>query len=154
VGQFSLTQEQVAQRVGKDRATVANSLRLLSLPDEVQQMIEEDRLSAGHARALLMVADKKQQLALARQIIARGYSVREAESLARSEKAKAAPGAAKRRTAKSLDQYLANIQSELQRALGTKVRIRPQGRNKGKIEIEYFSADDMERIMAKLGIKL
>lgn len=150
---FGLTQEQVAQKVGRDRSTVANSLRLLSLPGEIQQMIESGRLSAGHARALLSVSDRRRQLSLAQLIAAKGLSVREAEALARGE-GPAKGGRREARPARSLDQHLANIQNEIQRALGTRVRLVPQGKAKGKIEVEYYSAGDLERILGKLNIKL
>ncbi len=150
---FGLTQEQVAQKVGRDRSTVANSLRLLALPGEIQQMIESGRLTAGHARALLAVNDRRRQLSLAQLIAAKGLSVREAEALARGE-APAKGGRREARPGRSLDQHLANIQNEIQRALGTRVRLVPQGKAKGKIEVEYYSAGDLERILGKLNIKL
>ncbi len=151
--EFNLTQEALAKKVGRERSTVANSLRLLALPEEIQKMLEDDDLTAGHARALLMVSDKRKQLSLAQAIISKGLSVREAESLAKGGPAKiSSPTAAK--TPKQLDQHLTNIQNEIQRALGTKVRIVPQGKNKGKIEVEYYSANDFERILQKLNIKL
>lgn len=150
--EFSLSQEQLAQKVGKDRSTVANSLRLLTLPQEVQALIEDGKLSAGHARAVLMAEGAGKQMALAKQIVQKGLSVREAEELARSAKNKTMSGP-RERPPKNLDQNLLNIQSELQRALGTRVRIMPQGKSRGRIEIEYYSASDIERIMQKLNIK-
>lgn len=151
--EFNLTQEALAKKVGKERSTVANSLRLLSLPEEIQKMLEDDNLTAGHARALLTVSDKRKQLSLANAILSKGLSVREAEALAKGELAKtSAPASAK--TTKQLDQHLTNIQNEIQRTFGTKVRIVPQGKNKGKIEVEYYSANDFERILQKLNIKL
>jgi ParB family chromosome partitioning protein len=150
--EFALTQEALSKKVGKERSTVANSLRLLSLPAEVQNLIEDDKLTAGHARAILAAPNQARQVALARQIVAKGLSVREAESKARGESAKPA-GAAAPKT-KNLDQHLSNIQNEMQRALGTKVRLVPKGKAKGKIEIEYYSAEDFERIMERLKIKM
>jgi len=132
---------------------VANSLRLLSLPPEVQALIEDGKLSAGHARAVLMAEGESRQISLARQIVQRGLSVRQAEELARGAKNKTAAGG-RERPGRNLDQNLINIQSELQRALGTKVRITPQGKARGRIEIEYYSASDIERIMQKLNIKI
>jgi len=150
--EFALTQEALSKKVGKERSTVANSLRLLSLPAEVQNLIEDDKLTAGHARAILAAPNQARQVALARQIVAKGLSVREAESKARGESANPA-GAAAPKT-KNLDQHLSNIQNEMQRALGTKVRLVPKGKAKGKIEIEYYSAEDFERIMERLKIKM
>ena len=88
--EFSLTQEALAKKVGKERSTVANSLRLLALPEEIQKMLEDDKLTAGHARALLTVSDKRKQLSLAQTIISKGLSVREAEALAKGGPIKAA----------------------------------------------------------------
>jgi len=150
--EFSLTQESLAKKVGKERSTVANSLRLLTLPSEIQKMLEDDKLTAGHARAILMADTVARQISLAREIVAKGLSVREAEAKARGEAGKqTASGPAKSR---SLDQHLSNIQNEMQRALGTKVRLVPKGKAKGKIEIEYYSAEDFERIMERLKIKI
>lgn len=151
--EFSLTQEEMARKVGKERPTVANALRLLTLPPEVQAMVEDGSLSAGHARAVLMAEDRKRQVWLAGVVVKRGMTVRQAEELARGGKNKGHAGAASK-PAKGLDQHLSNIQSEMQRALGTKVRIVPQGKARGKIEIEYYSAEDFERIMERLRIKV
>jgi ParB family transcriptional regulator, chromosome partitioning protein len=151
--EFSLTQEALAKKVGKERPTVANSLRLLTLPLAVQKMLEDEQLTAGHARALLMAGDPHRQQVLAREIFERGLSVREAEALARGDAVKTGARAAAK-TPRPLDQHLANIQNEMQRALGTKVRLLPQGKSKGRIEIEYYSVDDFERIMQRLGIKI
>jgi len=109
-------------------------------------------LTAGHARALLTVSDRRKQLSLAQTIISKGLSVREAEVLAKGEPVKSSLTSPK--TPRQLDQHLTNIQNEIQRALGTRVRIVSQGKNKGKIEVEYYSADDFERILQKLSIKL
>jgi ParB family chromosome partitioning protein len=150
--EFALTQEALSKKVGKERSTVANSLRLLSLPAEVQNLLEDDKLTAGHARAIMMAANPARQISLAKEIVAKGLSVREAESKARGESVKQA-GSAVPKT-KNLDQHLSNIQNEMQRALGTKVRLVPKGKAKGKIEIEYYSAEDFERIMERLKIKI
>ena len=152
--EFTLTQEALARKVGKERSTVANSLRLLMLPIPVQKFLEDDKLSAGHARAILMIADPARQITAAREIVDKGYSVREAEALARGEGGRTAGARNNVKKTKSLDQYLVSIQGELQRALGTKVRLVSQGKDKGKIEIEYYSNHDFERILKKLDVKL
>lgn len=149
--EFSLTQEEMARKVGKERSTVANALRLLTLPPDIQAMVEDGSLSAGHARAILTVEDKRRQLSLAALIARKGLSVREAEALARTRKTTGQSGAAAR-ASKGLDQHLANIQAEMQRALGTRVRINPLGKGRGRVEIEYYSAADLERVMQKMGI--
>ncbi|MBI5804618.1 ParB/RepB/Spo0J family partition protein [candidate division TA06 bacterium] len=151
--EFTLTQEALAKKVGKERSTVANSLRLLTLPAEVQKLLEEEKLSAGHARAILTAVGAARQSALAREIIAKGLSVRETEAKARGEAGKQTPGPVPAKN-KNLDQHLSNIQNEMQRALGTKVRLVPKGKAQGKIEIEYYSAEDFERIMERLKIKV
>jgi ParB family chromosome partitioning protein len=152
--EFLLTQEGLAKKVGKERSTVANSLRLLMLPIPVQKFLEDDKLTAGHARAILMIADPARQISAAREIVDKGYSVREAEALARGETGRSAGARNNVKKVKSLDQYLVSIQGELQRALGTKVRLVSQGKDKGKIEIEYYSNHDFERILKKLDVKL
>ena len=133
---------------------MANSLRLLMLPVPVQKYLEDDKLTAGHARAILMITDPARQMAVAREIVERGYSVREAEAMARGESARGSSPRSPAKKARTLDQYLSNIQNELQRALGTKVRLVSQGKEKGKIEIDYYSNHDFERILKKLDIKL
>ena len=139
-----LTQEQVAARVGKNRATVANTIRLLGLPDEVKAQIDGGALSMGHARALLATRSAERQIALARQIVARGISVREVERLAgRNGASKAGPKPAKP------DVHARALEDELCRLLGTRVRLnqRPKG---GSIEIVYHSADELERLVEVL----
>ncbi|MBP2668810.1 MAG: Chromosome [Deltaproteobacteria bacterium] len=136
---FSLTQEQVAARMGKDRATVANTLRLLKLPAPVRQALADGSLSAGHARALLG-AQPEHVVPVFEAVMRRGLSVRETERLC------AAPG--KRRPAgkpSAADVHLKNLEEELSRSIGTRVRVRGTAR-KGKIEISYFSADELDRL--------
>jgi ParB family chromosome partitioning protein len=120
----------------------------------VQKFLEDDKISAGHARAILMITDPARQMAVAREIVDKGYSVREAEAMARGENGRGSAPRTTGKKSKSLDQYLSNIQNELQRALGTKVRLVIQGKEKGKIEIDYYSNHDFERILKKLDVKL
>jgi ParB family chromosome partitioning protein len=142
---FGYTQEDIASAVGKDRATVANLLRLLDLPDEVQQRLQSGALSLGHAKVLLGVADRARQLELAEQVRREGLSVRALEALAAS----AAP--ARKRRARRVDPQLKSTEDELRRVLGTKVSVaaRKQG---GRITIDYFSGEDLARILQLLGI--
>jgi len=151
--EFNLTQEEMARKVGKERPTVSNALRLLSLPPEVQAMVEDGSLSAGHARAVLMAEDRKRQVWLAGVLVRKGLTVRQAEEMARGGRPKLQTGPAAR-SSKGLDQHLTNIQSEMQRALGTRVRIVPQGKGRGRVEIEYYTPDDLERVMQRMGVKL
>ena len=144
----SLTQEEVAQRVGKNRATVANSLRLLKLPAEILEALDKGRISAGHARALLSVQDAASQKKLFRRILEQELSVREVEKEAAKSQdqdgKKALPERSKE-TAKSPE--LRSLEQSLIERLGTKVSIRGSD-TKGKIEISYYSMEDLERILS------
>ncbi len=137
--EFNLTQEELADRVGKERATVANYLRLMKLPEEVKSSIYNGSLSMGHAKAILSLEGKAQQIDAARTIIKKGLSVREAELLAK--RLSAAP---KKRPGK--DPQIASLEEKLIRGLGTKVRIVQRGK-KGKIEIEFYSLEELERLL-------
>ncbi|HEV2248172.1 MAG TPA: ParB/RepB/Spo0J family partition protein [Terriglobia bacterium] len=141
--QFHLTHEQIAERLGVNRTTVTNTLRLLGLPPAVQTLLMEDKLSAGHARALLAVASPDAQKNLAEQVIEKGLSVRNLEMLVASgtrpqQKTAVAPEP-------KIDPNLRAAVVELERALGTRVKVVGSER-RGKIEISYFSADDLTRI--------
>jgi ParB family chromosome partitioning protein len=148
IHQLQLTQDQAAARVGKSRSAVANFLRLRQLPEEIKASILADRLSMGHARALLGTENAAQQLAAWRAVIARGLSVRETEALVRrlkSEKKKT------RVTLKSPEAaQLASLSEELSRHLGTKVLIRKSGRQAGRIEIEFYTLDDLDQLLVRL----
>jgi ParB family chromosome partitioning protein len=142
---FGESQEQIATRLGINRVTVTNSLRLLRLPAKIQQMIEQQELTAGHARALLSVSDEAEQLRLAERIASRGLSVREAERIT-SERARQEPGAPA--TDAPEPRQDANVKAavlNLERKLGTRVKITGDG-ERGKIEISYFSAEDLHRL--------
>lgn len=142
MGSFDLSQDEVARRVGKERSTVANALRLLKLPAAIQQDVVAGRLSMGHARALLPLSGAGLQAARD-QVVKRQLSVRQTEALVQRLKS-ARPAPPPPRGAAELDE----LAVRLQRQLGTQVRIRQQGRGKGgKIEIAYFSADDLERLL-------
>ena len=147
VEEFGLTQDQVAQRVGKERSTVANALRLLGLPPEVKNMVAEGNLSAGHARALLGVPRIPEMNELAQQVAARKLSVRDTEKLVQQAKGGKAKDSGK--PAKVSPQVKA-LTEELQRLLGTKVRLVEKTGGKGTIEVDYFSYDDLDRILKVL----
>ncbi|MDA8079122.1 MAG: ParB/RepB/Spo0J family partition protein [Nitrospiraceae bacterium] len=136
---FSLTQEELSDRVGKDRATVANYLRLLRLPDEIKTLLYNGALSMGHARAILAIEGRTKQVEAARKIIKGGLSVREAEKLA---KAASSPS----RHAGIKDAQIAALEERLIKHLGTKVRINHKGK-RGKIEIEYYSLEELDRLL-------
>jgi len=142
--EFGLTQEAIAAAVGKDRATVANHIRLLNLPDEVRAEIGTGRLTMGHARALLAIEGEADQRHAARDVIARNLSVRETESLAK--KITDGGGAVEPRSAaKPVDVHTRAAEDQLKLQLGTKVRIKRRGK-RGRIEIDFNSEDELIRI--------
>jgi ParB family chromosome partitioning protein len=138
--ELGLTQQEMAEKVGMDRSTVANTLRLLKLPEEIQDMLASNKLAMGHARAILAVEDPAQQLALARQIVSAGLSVRQVEAQAQGKRKK---GPSKRRPGS--DAELKSLQDHLVRVLGTKVEI-SGSRGRGSIRIHYYSLDELNRI--------
>ena len=138
-----LTQESLAVRIGRDRSYITNYLRLLKLPDDLQKLVVEGRLSTGHARAILGVPEVDQQRKLARQIIDGGLSVRATEHLVR----KAVDGNAPPKAASAADPNIRAAETKLRRALGTQVRIvQLRGEGQGKVEISFFSNQDLDRI--------
>jgi ParB family chromosome partitioning protein len=144
----SLTQEEVAQRVGKNRATVANSLRLLKLPDEILEALDKGRISAGHARALLAVQDEAVQEGLFRRILEQELSVRDVEKeAARSQEQGGHKVTPERSNKPAKSPELRSLEEKLIERLGTKVSIRG-GHTKGRIEISYYSMEDLERILS------
>jgi ParB family chromosome partitioning protein len=147
IKRFSLTQEELAQKISKDRSTIANVLRLLNLPEEVKSGLENGKINMGHARALLGLTEEKHIRSVYRTVLHRGLSVRQVEALVRRKlKSK------KRRTrsAPPVTSELGHIEEELMRKLGTRVKIISQGGH-GKIEIEYYSNDDLTRILEAIG---
>ena len=147
ITEFNLKQDEVAERVSKSRVAITNSMRLLKLTDEVQEMIIDGKLTSGHARALISVEDKKLQIELAEKIFDEKLSVRQAEKLVKDiGKEKPQP-----KQPVIIDKNLENIYKELERRCkektGTKVAITPKGNNGGgKIEIEFYNNDDLEKI--------
>jgi ParB family transcriptional regulator, chromosome partitioning protein len=141
---FGLSQEDVATSVGKDRSTVSNLLRLLKLPQDIQEAVMNDDISMGHARALVSIEDTNHQKHLFKKIIKKGLSVREVESIIRAELEGTSRQKRRRQDTKSHDVVL--LEEALQQFLGTKVRIQAQ-KKRGKIIIEYYSLDDLKRIL-------
>lgn len=139
---FTLTQEQVAERTGKDRATIANSVRLLKLEEAIQDLIEENHITAGHARALLAFSDSTERLAVARKIVRSGMTVRQLERLAaRSSKPRITP------PARQIDPNTKAAIEELQREYGTRVFITPPRASRpGQLALEYYDNSDLTRI--------
>ncbi len=144
---LGLTQEMVAQRVGRDRTFITNYLRLLRLPEDVQRFLEEEKLSTGHARALLGIDDQDIQRRIARNVIDKGLSVRETERAIKRVIAGASPAAATLPPQKRDDANIRAAEVKLRRRLGSQVRVLPnQTGIGGKIEIEYYSENDLHRI--------
>ena len=141
--EFNLKQDEVAERVSKSRTAVTNSMRLLKLDDKVQQMIIDDMISTGHARALLAIDDKNQQYELATKVFDEKLSVREIEKLVKDIKNPKQPKTKKVVENEFLYKELANKMKDV---MGTKVNIASKGNGKGKIEIEYYSEDELERM--------
>jgi len=146
--EYNYTQEELARRIGKSRPSIANSIRLLSLPDEILKLLAQGEISAGQVRPLLTISDPHLQQEAARQIIEEGLSAREAEKMA--AKIAMRPGGKRDPdNAVTLDPIHAELQTQIQRSLGTKVRLK-QGKNGGTIEIFYYSEEDLERLVAKM----
>ena len=146
--EFGLKQEEIALRVSKNRATITNSIRLLKLAEPVQQLLISGEISSGHARALLGLEDKEQQIALASQIIEKGLNVRQVEKLVKmmtkpqkDEKEK------EEGEEKDLSFIFRDLEEKMKGIMGTKVMIHQKDKNKGRIEIEYYSASELERIV-------
>jgi ParB family chromosome partitioning protein len=140
---FDWTQDELAAQVGKKRATVTNTMRLLNLPMEVQDLVESGQLNMGHARALLSAETASRQSALARRAVQEGLSVREVERLASGTRATSSEAKAPARK----DPHVSEIEDELRRRFGTKVRLSTNAAWKGKIEIDFFDLNELERVL-------
>ncbi len=143
--EFNLKQDEVAERVSKSRTAVTNSMRLLKLCDEVQQMIIDDMITTGHARALISIDDPEQQYTIAQKVFDEKLSVRDVEKLVKNlnkpEKVKKEPV-----TDKALEAVYQDLEEKLKQSLGTKVSIASKGDGAGKLEIEFYTHDDLEKI--------
>lgn len=145
---YGLTQEETAKSVGRSRPAVANSMRLLNLSTPVMELVEKGQLSAGHARALIPITDEKQQLSLAKDVLEKAYSVRRTEQLA--AKLTKPPKAEKEEDKSKISvDYAAEVANRLSLALGRKVRL-VDGKKTGKIELEFYGADDREALIKAL----
>ena len=145
LNEFGYTQEAVADSVGKDRATIANLLRLLTLPEEIRRGLSDGTLAVGHAKVLLAIEDRAKQIELYRQVVGGGLSVRQTEGLV----AAAAP--TRRRRMRRSDPQWQSVEDALRQALGTKVSLFSR-KNGGRILIDYFSQEDLSRILNVLGV--
>ena len=144
IKRFEFTQEQVSNALGKSRAYIANSLRLLKLPEKIQNMIIEGRISAAHRRTIITIKDEKKQIEVCDKIIRNGLSVRAAERLTEKIKDDARPERKKRKP--SVNAEIAAVEDELRKIFGTKVNINGKA-STGKIEIEYYSVDELNRLI-------
>jgi len=149
VDDFGYTQETIAAKVGKERSTVANSLRLLKLPDDVSAMVEDSQLSEGHARALLAAPSVSTMKKLARTAVSKGWSVRETERqsrrAARSDEGEKKPSKSSKKSANVRD-----LEQRLSRALGSTTTVHDRGKERGELRIQYSSYDELDRLIAKL----
>ena len=148
VEERKLTQEQVADRVGKDRSSVANSLRLLHLPNEVKQLVVEGDLDMGHARAILGLASSKEMVLLARAVVTDKLTVRETEARVKVARGGGPVSVKKKGAPKPGSPEARKLVEDLQRRLGTKVKLVERGGGKGTLEVEFFSYEDLDRIVA------
>ena len=157
INEFGFTQQQVADAVGKDRTSITNLIRILSLPAAVRAMVERDHITAGHARALLPIKDERRQLELANEIVARHLSVREAEARAREitsdvggrgdKPAKDARPSGRSIAATNGDPAVRRIEEQLRTHLQTDVHVQALGNERGIVRISYYSTDDLERVL-------
>jgi len=141
IDEFGFSHQEIGERVGKERSTVTNRLRLLQLPRKIREYLLGGRITEGHARALLMIANRVKQMALCRRIIDKGLSVREAERVVKGKKLRP----------KEIDPDLLPIEEALRNRFGTRVKVM-KGKKKGRIEIEFYSDADLERILDVIGI--
>ena len=147
--EFNLKQDEVAERVSKSRTAVTNSMRLLKLCDEVQQMIIDDMLSTGHARALISIEDPEEQYTIAQKVFDEKLSVRDVEKLVKNLNKPEKPKKSAE-TDSGLDVVYQDVAEKLKQSLGTKVEISSKGNGSGKIEIEFYNHDDLDRIIELL----
>jgi len=151
IDDFKLTQQQVAEAVGKDRTTITNLLRVLSLPESVRQMVEQGILSTGHARALLALQTAESILHVANEAVTRGLTVRELEQRVRELGGKPASSSGVTRTQQlevgSADPAIRRIEDDLRRHLQTDIRVQLTGPSKGRVEISFYNNDDLDRVL-------
>ena len=147
--EYSLKQDEVAERVSKSRAAIANSVRLLNLDERVQQMVIAEMISTGHARALLALTDPEEQFQTAQRVFDEKLTVRDVEKLVR-KKNEAPSAPVKKQISDALAAVYADLSEQMKSTLGTKVSILPKSAQKGRIEIEYYSSDELDRLCTLL----
>lgn len=149
IDEFGISHEELSVRIGKDRTTITNTLRLLKLPSEIKTHILQNQITSGHARAILSLENKERQNELCNLIIKKGLSVREAEALAKRWLERHQKLKIEKKKRGDIDHQLQNLQDSLRNYLGTKVTIHHRGK-RGRIEIEYYSNEDLERIIESI----
>jgi ParB family chromosome partitioning protein len=148
---IGFTQEELAERVGKDRSMISTALRLLKLPETILEMIETEKLSAGHARALLVAEDPARQIEIAKAVADFDLSVREVERMVRKKAAEKYVNSTDKGVIATKDPNVRLAETKLMRALGTNVKITPGKKSgEGKIEIEYYNPSDLDRLYERL----
>ena len=147
IDDFNMKQDEVADKVGKDRTTITNSMRLLNLTPEVQDMLMEKKLTSGHARALLGLSNEENQIKIAYQILDEKLSVRETEKLVKSV---GKPKKTKKMTPEALQLIYRQLEDRIREKVGAKVSVKAPDEKRGKIEIEYFTQDELEAIVDKI----
>ena len=148
INDFNLTHDEMSKKVGKDRATVSNYLRILKLPGEIKKWIAEGSLTIGHAKALLQIENQRQQIQIATKVINNGLSVRETEALSKKG---AVSGGSQQKAKTPKDPQIASLEEKLMHSLGTKVHLKHKSNKKGgRIEIEYYSLEELDRLLDTL----
>jgi len=151
IREFHMTQDVLSKKVGKDRSSITNSLRLLKLPQSIQEEVIKETISMGHARAILSLDNEKEQQEACEMIVKKGLSVREAETLVKKIKENVSRETSKEPIKKPvIDIALESCVEKMMQSLGTKVRINQTAKGAGKIEIEFYSQEDLDRIMEKI----
>ncbi|MBU0700274.1 ParB/RepB/Spo0J family partition protein [bacterium] len=150
IREFHLTQDSLAKKVGKDRSSVTNSLRLLKLPKPIQEEVSKGTISMGHARAILSLNNETEQQEVCGKIVKNGISVRETEALVKKMQENVSRETSKTEEEKPIDIALESCTEKLMQSLGTKVRISRTAKGTGKIEIEFYSQEDLDRIIEKV----
>lgn len=148
INDCNLTQEEVAQKIGKDRTTVTNFLRLLKLPEKIQNALRKNQLTSGHARALVALEDEKTQLTIFERIVKKGLNVRQVEELVRGlgEKKESQPRTPGHMPS-ATQSAISSVEERIRNALATKVKVMSKGGGRGEIIIEYYSHDDLDRLL-------
>lgn len=148
ISEYKLKQDELAERISKSRTAITNSMRLLKLCPKVQEMLIEEMISSGHARALIPIEDAKEQEIVAQKVFDEKMSVRETEALVR--KLQKEPKEPKKKKTDKMELFYKDLEEKIKNVMGTKVSIQKKSKKKGKIEIEYYSPEDLERIIELL----